>query len=142
MSKFRKNYSDEDIIEYAKEVESMAGLLRKLGLREVGGNYNTMRRKIASLDINTDHWTRQLWNKGKRLKDWKDYKNTTHLRKQLISVRGNRCEECRITEWNGKFLVLELDHVDGNRANNTENNLRLLCPNCHSQTPTWRNRTR
>jgi len=47
-------------------------------------------------------------------------------------------EDCGITEWKGKKITLELDHIDGDRNNNSKDNLRILCPNCHSQTPTFR----
>ena len=45
---------------------------------------------------------------------------------------------CGITEWNNKKIVLELEHKDGNSENNDLVNLELLCPNCHSQTPTYK----
>ena len=50
----------------------------------------------------------------------------------------NKCEECGISEWNGKKIECELDHIDGNSKNNSFDNLRILCPNCHSQTHTFR----
>ena len=50
----------------------------------------------------------------------------------------NKCEICGLLPmWNDKPLVLQLDHIDGNNANNARNNLRLLCPNCHTQTDTF-----
>ena len=48
-----------------------------------------------------------------------------------------RCSECKIVDWNGKPLRFQMDHVDGNTFNNDVSNLRWLCPNCHTQTPTW-----
>lgn len=51
------------------------------------------------------------------------------------------CETCGMgREWNGKQLVFEIDHIDGNRQHNHRRNLRYLCPNCHSQTPTYRSK--
>ena len=52
-----KNYTNEDIINYSKEVKSIAGLLKKLGLRTVGGNYYTIKKKLKELEVNTEHWT-------------------------------------------------------------------------------------
>jgi len=60
----------------------------------------------------------------------------------LIEKFGNQCSECKITEWNGKPIILELDHIDGNHENNSLLNLTILCPNCHSQTPTYKGRNR
>lgn len=63
------------------------------------------------------------------------------LRKKLIEEGMQyECKECGLKEWNGKKISLELDHIDGDARNNNVNNFRLLCPNCHSQTPTWRGR--
>jgi len=56
----------------------------------------------------------------------------------LIRERGHQCEQCKNTEWLNKPITLELEHTDGIKTNNTRENLRLLCPNCHSYTPTWR----
>lgn len=63
-------------------------------------------------------------------------KNT--LRKFIINQDGETCSKCGLgAEWDNEPLVLQLDHIDGNSDNNFPNNLRLLCPNCHTQTPTW-----
>ena len=52
-----------------------------------------------------------------------------------------KCDECDRNQWRDEAITLELDHIDGNKENNSLGNLRLLCPNCHSQTPEYRSRT-
>ena len=64
-------------------------------------------------------------------------KDRNTLRRLLNIERGTVCSVCNIVEWNGKKIVLEVDHVDGNADNNMPDNLRLICPNCHSQTETY-----
>ena len=65
------------------------------------------------------------------------------LRKYLKEVKGYVCAECGVTDtYNGKPITLQVDHIDGNSDNNLPSNLRLLCPNCHSQTPTWVSRNK
>lgn len=62
-------------------------------------------------------------------------------RRFLIELHGELCSECgQKPEWNGKKLQLHLDHIDGHRTNNKIENLRLVCPNCHSQTETYAGR--
>ena len=64
-------------------------------------------------------------------------KNTS-LKKVLIYLFGDICVECGCGgEWNGKPLILQVDHIDGNSDNNLPENVRLLCPNCHTQTDTY-----
>ena len=64
---------------------------------------------------------------------------TLKLKKRLIkeNVLDYKCVSCSIFEWNNKEISLQLDHIDGNNHNHKLENLRLLCPNCHSQTDTW-----
>jgi hypothetical protein len=68
------------------------------------------------------------------------YFQTFKLKIRLLKnqILINECAVCSINEWNGKPINLELDHIDGNRRNHLLQNLRLLCPNCHSQTETYR----
>jgi 5-methylcytosine-specific restriction endonuclease McrA len=61
-----------------------------------------------------------------------------HKREIILKEQGGKCLICGLNEWLGKSLVLELDHIDGNNNNDIRENLRLLCPNCHSQTDTWK----
>jgi formate-dependent nitrite reductase cytochrome c552 subunit len=69
---------------------------------------------------------------------------TYKLKNRLIKEGRleNVCAVCNLTTWNNKPIQLELDHIDGNRINHTFTNLRLLCPNCHSQTDTYRSKNR
>ncbi len=64
-----------------------------------------------------------------------------HVRKYLFTKYQNRCSQCGWNEINTATgrVPLEVDHIDGNSENSTEENLRLLCPNCHSLTPHFRN---
>jgi hypothetical protein len=77
------------------------------------------------------------WNKGNRNADF-SYGGKGQHKSALISERGHRCECCKLETWLDKPITLELEHTDADRKNNTRENLKLLCPNCHSQTPTWR----
>ena len=70
--------------------------------------------------------------------------SNTRLQRALSETgRGYRCVDCGVEDsWNGKPLVLEIDHIDGNWLDSRAGNLRYLCPCCHSQTPTYRGRNR
>jgi 5-methylcytosine-specific restriction endonuclease McrA len=59
-----------------------------------------------------------------------------NLRKHLLDIYGHKCSVCNNTEWLGTEIPLEVDHIDGNASNNFPDNLRMICPNCHAQTPT------
>lgn len=69
---------------------------------------------------------------------WKDGgANPPWAKKYISEIRGYKCELCDISEWQGLTLTLQLDHINGDSSNHSINNLRLLCPNCHSLTPTY-----
>lgn len=55
----------------------------------------------------------------------------------LLLERGHKCEGCGLSEWQGQPIPIQLDHINGRSDCNTRENLRLLCPNCHAQTPTF-----
>jgi len=152
MSKSR-NYTDEEFIKAVKESGSLRQVLSKLNLREAGGNYQCAKERIKKLNLNTDHFHGQGWNKGKNLPKRNPIETylvegrlvqSNNLKRRLINegLKEHKCEKCGIIEWNGKPAPIELDHIDGNRYNNTLNNLRVLCPNCHAQTPTYRGKNK
>jgi 5-methylcytosine-specific restriction endonuclease McrA len=64
------------------------------------------------------------------------------IRKKIIFEQEGKCNNCGIYEWLGKLITLEIDHKDGEKKNNARENLEGLCPNCHSQTKTWRGRNK
>ena len=64
------------------------------------------------------------------------------LRKIIAKERGYKCSVCEISEWQGQTITLVVDHVDGNAGNNMPDNLRLICPNCNSQTDTFGGRNK
>jgi len=81
------------------------------------------------------------------LQDYLDNKfpiQSYKLKNKLIKANllEYKCSICTISNWNTEFIALELDHIDGNNKNNNLINLRLLCPNCHSQTDTYRSKVR
>jgi 5-methylcytosine-specific restriction endonuclease McrA len=72
-----------------------------------------------------------------------EVKQTLTLRRYLEIIRGYQCEYCSNNgTHNDKSLTLQVDHIDGNSDNNIPKNIRLLCPNCHSQTETWVSRNK
>lgn len=90
------------------------------------------------------------WEK-KFKQDLEDYKNKNYdnlcdkskavrdiYRRFILKEQQFKCNKCKIDNWNKKNIVLELHHIDGNKYNNQRNNLEFLCPNCHSQTNTWK----
>lgn len=67
----------------------------------------------------------------------------TLKRKRLMLEQDDKCDTCKNPEmWNDKPLRFQIDHIDGNKKNNSRSNHRLLCPNCHTQTDTWGNKRR
>lgn len=74
-----------------------------------------------------------------RTKQISDVRSATSRRHKMIEKYGHRCQDpqCGLTEWLGKPIPIQVDHIDGNPDNNDESNLRLLCNNCHGSTETF-----
>lgn len=75
-------------------------------------------------------------------KSWDELNRDDYRRRRLLDERGVQCEICKLTEWMGQPIPVEIDHIDGNHSNNDKCNLRIVCCNCHAQTPTYRGRNK
>jgi Zn finger protein HypA/HybF involved in hydrogenase expression len=145
--------SDAEFIEVVKTSNSIREALIKLNLKAAGGNYQCFHKRIKELNISIDHFIDpKEWNTGKKFapkRSLEEYLNGVHIQSHKLKLRlineglkEHKCENCGITEWNGQPTPIELDHIDGNRYNNTLQNLRILCPNCHAQTETYRGKNK
>jgi hypothetical protein len=99
----------------------------------------------VSKDTNSKYCCRECqhdWEYTEAYDKWLANKPTyisPNVLKRFLTDRDTyKCSNCSITEWDDKPIVLELEHKDGNSENNTQANLCLLCPNCHSQTDTYK----
>jgi hypothetical protein len=133
-----KRYTEDQFIEAVQTSETVHQVLQKLGLRKCGGNYDTVRIKARALNVDLSHMTGKSWKANKQIKSWTEYKQAGSVKRQLLKVRGNQCELCRLESWRDRPIVVELHHIDGDRTNNVPENLQLLCPNCHSVTDNWK----
>lgn len=82
---------------------------------------------------------------NQRINDWLKNKKPigkNALKKYLTENFGYKCSVCNISSWNNKEIVLELEHKDGNSENNSKENICLICPNCHSQTDTYKGKNK
>jgi len=79
------------------------------------------------------------WLSGGDKSVWK-YSIPAWAKKYLIDNRGHKCEVCERTTWVNNPIPLEVDHINGDNQDNSLENLRLICPNCHSQTDTYKNK--
>ena len=150
MNKPKKKYTLEELKEAVANSFSVAGVLKSLGLIVAGGNYKTIKEKIAKYKIDTSHFTGMGWRKGKKipgeriplskiLVNGSTYR-TSLIRPRLIKegLKEHKCEICGNTTWQGKEIPLELHHINGVNTDNRIENLQLLCPNCHALTDTFR----
>ena len=150
--KLRK-YTEQELAHAISASTSLRQTLLNLNVAPYGGNYDVLRKAIEYFDLNTSHFTGQAWNKGRRLttrKALQEYltRNSNissyKLKQRLLRERvfDAKCSRCGNTTWLKRAIPLELDHINGDNKDNRLANLRLLCPNCHALTPTYRSKNR
>ena len=152
----QRSWTAEELKNAVKNSFSYRQVLSKLGLREAGENYEQIKKYIAEYNLDKRHFKGRGWNLGLRgigkpliSLDEILVKNNNFqsfkLKKRLFAagLKSQCCEKCGWAEKTSSgYLPLELDHINGDRHDNRLENLRILCPNCHSLTPTHRGRIR
>jgi Zn finger protein HypA/HybF involved in hydrogenase expression len=153
----RHKYTKEFLEIISVDCKSFADVARKLGLNRFRKWFCEPPRGAKKFNINFKHFGRKSRNKESyaniRKKPEEIFRIVENggnrekaylLRRALIeSEVEEKCSVCKQdTIWNNKELTLEVDHIDGNYLNNLKDNLRFICPNCHSQTKNYKNKNR
>lgn len=155
MTRIRK-WNVEDLRHAVKTSTSRRQVLQKLGLVEAGGNYEQIKRYIENYNIRTDHFLGKGSNLGKTIPRSPVYtleqiltEHSTfqsHKLKHRLFKEGVKKPKCEICGWSKKSIdgriPVELDHINGNHYDSRIENLRILCPNCHSLQSTHRGKNK
>lgn len=142
----RKFYSDKELILAVESCNNFTDLCLKLGYKRRPGNFNSIRININRLNLDISHFIQVSKVDNKKVYTKEDVfcenSQVTYSTVKAWVIRYNLlsyiCDECLLQNvWNNKPLVLHLDHINGNRQDHRLENLRFLCPNCHSQSSTY-----
>lgn len=153
MTKELSDITEEELYEAAQKCSNVKEVAKYLKLKsKTNVILRELKSKIMALGCDLEHWenrgikeSRVYSSLDDKITEQSWYINTTQLKKDLIKdgVLIEKCVECGIGPWwNYKKLELQLDHINGNNRDNRIENLRLLCPNCHSQTSTYAGKNR
>lgn len=147
------SWTDDDLRAAVAESRTIREALKRLNINGRGDNYKTFHKHARRLGLDTSHFVgsghlagqARLNLRSRRpldeiLVENSEYENTKWLAQRIVreGVLERHCYECGLTEWRGRPMPLELDHINGNRRDNRRENHRFLCPNCHALTPTFR----
>lgn len=142
-----RTWTDQDLRQAHASASTMAELITALGLKPTGGNFKHIRQHLERCELPLlDPSCVGIRQYNGKYSDEEVYRENSEyrgdLRKRLITggLKAARCEKCGLDEWNGLPIPLEVDHVNGISNDNRVDNLMILCPNCHAQTPTYRGR--
>lgn len=138
----------EDLQKLFDKSNSLSDVIRSLGLNPSNGNYRTLYKRIEFDQLNKNTLLKNKKHKKSSLMELSIEETfienstvaQTTLRKKILKYNliEYKCVECdNVGEWNSKKLVLQLDHINGINNDNRLENLRYLCPNCHTQTETF-----
>jgi 5-methylcytosine-specific restriction endonuclease McrA len=152
------------VAELAAQSSSIAAMLASLTMPTTGRPAHEMARRLRELEIDCTHFRGRAWSRGAtrtthpsidRIARKIGYSDEEVFAENSAALRGQsivrrlvamgwpyECATCGVVDWLGVRLVLHLDHINGIHNDNRFENIRLLCPNCHSQTPTYCNRAR
>lgn len=145
--------SNDDLTEAVRKCASVSSVLRMFGLSDAGTQHASMRDRIRGLGLDTSHFGHSecvVGRLGSRLNHAEIFRygssHTTSTLRRIIKrdvLLDEKCVLCNgETVWMNKPLTLQIDHIDGDKHNNQLENLRFVCPNCHSQTPTFAGRNK
>lgn len=144
------NWTKDFLSEIVSDSKSQIEVLKKIGIRNAGGNFKTLKKYLIQFDIDTSHffknYEKMVFTKVENklpleriLVENSSY-SRTHLKSRLFQegLKIKICEMCGQGEnWNGKKISLILDHINGIYNDNRFENLRILCPNCNATTETF-----
>lgn len=135
-----KKYSwkDEAIKKNIKLVDSFSELAKKIGVSR--SMASRLKSDVIRLGLDFSHFRVG----GHKHKSYDELTSRSARKKYLLrnNLLDYKCYKCGITDWNDQPIILDLEHIDGNTKNNDISNLILLCPNCHSQTSTFKGRNK